>query len=98
MRRFGWPVAPAVIGLILGPVAETNLRRALVAVFLPPLLRRVRSRRDDRAEVSPHRHAHGHGRQDGIPLVGTAPPTPGCVTVTLRPAELGHVRKLNVKD
>jgi len=29
MRRFGWPVAPAVIGLILGPVAETNLRRAL---------------------------------------------------------------------
>jgi putative tricarboxylic transport membrane protein len=29
MRRFGWPVAPAVIGLILGPVAETNLRRAV---------------------------------------------------------------------
>ncbi|GAB3323747.1 tripartite tricarboxylate transporter permease [Geodermatophilus aquaeductus] len=29
MRRYGWPVAPAVIGLILGPVAETNLRRAL---------------------------------------------------------------------
>lgn len=29
MRRSGWPVAPAVIGLILGPVAETNLRRAL---------------------------------------------------------------------
>ena len=29
MRRFGWPIAPAVIGLILGPVAETNLRRAL---------------------------------------------------------------------
>ena len=75
MRRFGWPVAPAVIGLILGPVAETNLRRALaigegnpavlfspfsvviylaalLAVFLPPLVRRVRSRRVDRAEVS----------------------------------------------
>ena len=29
MRRFGWPVAPAVIGLILGPVAEANLRRAI---------------------------------------------------------------------
>ena len=29
MRRFGWPVAPAVIGLILGPVAEINLRRAI---------------------------------------------------------------------
>ncbi|MGI3779924.1 MAG: hypothetical protein ACRYG2_04025 [Janthinobacterium lividum] len=28
MRSFGWPVAPAVIGLILGPVAGTNLRRA----------------------------------------------------------------------
>ena len=75
MRRFGWPVAPAVIGLILGPVAETNLRRALaigegnpavlitpfsvvvylaafLAVFLPVLVRRIRSRRVDRAEVS----------------------------------------------
>ncbi|GAA2789852.1 tripartite tricarboxylate transporter permease [Crossiella cryophila] len=29
MRRYGWPVAPAVLGLILGPVAETNLRKAL---------------------------------------------------------------------
>jgi putative tricarboxylic transport membrane protein len=29
MRRYGWPVAPAVIGLILGPIAEANLRRAL---------------------------------------------------------------------
>jgi putative tricarboxylic transport membrane protein len=76
MRRFGWPVAPAVIGLILGPVAETNLRRALaigegnpavlvqspfsvvvylaalLAIFLPPLVRRIRSRGVDRAEVS----------------------------------------------
>ena len=75
MRRFGWPVAPAVIGLILGPVAETNLRRAvaigegnaavlvsspfsviiylvaLLAIVLPPVLRRVRGRRADRAEA-----------------------------------------------
>jgi putative tricarboxylic transport membrane protein len=29
MRQYGWPVAPAVVGLILGPVAETNLRRAV---------------------------------------------------------------------
>jgi putative tricarboxylic transport membrane protein len=29
MRRFGFPVAPAVIGLILGPLAEAQLRRAL---------------------------------------------------------------------
>jgi len=29
MRRYGWPVAPAVIGLILGPISEANLRRSL---------------------------------------------------------------------
>ncbi|MGV9778006.1 tripartite tricarboxylate transporter permease, partial [Streptosporangium sp. NPDC003464] len=29
MRRFGLPVAPAVIGMILGPMAEIQLRRAL---------------------------------------------------------------------
>ena len=29
MRRFGFPVAPAVIGLILGPLAESQFRRAL---------------------------------------------------------------------
>ena len=76
MRRFGCPVAPAVIGLILGPVAETNLRRALaigegnpivlvsspfsvivyvaalLAITVPPLLRRVRGRSADRAEAN----------------------------------------------
>ena len=29
MRRWGFPVGPAVIGLILGPLAETQFRRAL---------------------------------------------------------------------
>ncbi len=29
MRRFGYPVGPAVIGLILGPIAEEQLRRTL---------------------------------------------------------------------
>jgi putative tricarboxylic transport membrane protein len=29
MRRWGIPVGPAVIGLILGPLAETQFRRAL---------------------------------------------------------------------
>jgi putative tricarboxylic transport membrane protein len=29
MRRFDFPVAPCIIGLILGPLAEQNLRRAL---------------------------------------------------------------------
>src|SRR5215210_871232 len=29
MRRFDYPIAPIVIGLILGPVAEAQLRRAL---------------------------------------------------------------------
>jgi putative tricarboxylic transport membrane protein len=29
MRRFGFPIAPAIVGLILGPVAEEQLRRTL---------------------------------------------------------------------
>jgi len=29
MRRFDYPIAPVVIGLILGPIAESQLRRAL---------------------------------------------------------------------
>ena len=29
MRRFGFPTAPCIIGLILGPLAEENMRRAL---------------------------------------------------------------------
>jgi putative tricarboxylic transport membrane protein len=29
MRHFGFPVAPCIIGLILGPLAEQQLRRAL---------------------------------------------------------------------
>jgi len=29
MRRFGYPIAPAIVGLILGPLAELQLRRAL---------------------------------------------------------------------
>jgi putative tricarboxylic transport membrane protein len=29
MRRWDFPVGPAVIGLILGPLAETQFRRAL---------------------------------------------------------------------
>ena len=29
MRRFDFPVAPAIVGLILGPLAETQARRAL---------------------------------------------------------------------
>jgi putative tricarboxylic transport membrane protein len=29
MRRYDYPIAPVVVGLILGPVAEAQLRRAL---------------------------------------------------------------------
>ena len=29
MRRYGLPIVPAIIGVILGPVAEEQLRRAL---------------------------------------------------------------------
>jgi putative tricarboxylic transport membrane protein len=30
MRRYGFPIAPAIIGLILGPMAEEQFRRALM--------------------------------------------------------------------
>jgi len=30
LRRFGFPLAPMVLGIILGPLADENLRRALV--------------------------------------------------------------------
>jgi putative tricarboxylic transport membrane protein len=29
MRRFGFPVAPVIVGMILGPMAEKQLRNAL---------------------------------------------------------------------
>ena len=29
LRRFGYPIAPVVVGLILGPLSEQQLRRAL---------------------------------------------------------------------
>jgi putative tricarboxylic transport membrane protein len=29
MRRFDFPVAPVIIGMILGPMSEVHLRRAL---------------------------------------------------------------------
>jgi putative tricarboxylic transport membrane protein len=29
LRRFGYPIEPVVVGLILGPMAEQQLRRAL---------------------------------------------------------------------
>ncbi|MGO2110422.1 MAG: tripartite tricarboxylate transporter permease [Pseudoclavibacter sp.] len=42
MRRFGFPPGPVVLGLILGPLAEGNLRRALLidsfgGVFTSPI-------------------------------------------------------------
>jgi putative tricarboxylic transport membrane protein len=38
MRRFDYPIAPVVIGLILGPVAEQQLRRALAISLGDPLV------------------------------------------------------------
>jgi putative tricarboxylic transport membrane protein len=38
MRRFNYPVAPAIIGLILGPMAETQLRRALSISLGDPMV------------------------------------------------------------
>jgi putative tricarboxylic transport membrane protein len=37
MRRFDYPIAPVVIGLILGPMAETQLRRALAISLGDPV-------------------------------------------------------------
>ena len=37
MRRFDYPIAPVVVGLILGPVAESQLRRALQISLGDPL-------------------------------------------------------------
>ncbi len=38
MRRHGYPIAPVVVGLILGPMAEVQLRRALQAGQGDPLV------------------------------------------------------------
>jgi putative tricarboxylic transport membrane protein len=38
MRRFDYPAAPMVVGLILGPMAETQLRRALSISLGDPLV------------------------------------------------------------
>ena len=38
MRRHGYPVAPMVVGLILGPMAESQLRRALQISIGDPLV------------------------------------------------------------
>src|SRR5215211_376684 len=38
MRRFDYPIAPVVIGLILGPIAEAQLRRALSISLGDPLV------------------------------------------------------------
>jgi putative tricarboxylic transport membrane protein len=38
MRRFDFPIAPVVVGLILGPVAESQLRRALSISLGDPMV------------------------------------------------------------
>ncbi len=38
MRRFDFPIAPVVVGLILGPIAESQLRRALAVSPGDPLV------------------------------------------------------------
>ena len=38
MRRYDYPIAPVVIGLILGPAAETQLRRALSISLGDPMV------------------------------------------------------------
>jgi putative tricarboxylic transport membrane protein len=38
MRRYDYPIAPVVVGLILGPIAESQLRRALSISLGDPLV------------------------------------------------------------
>jgi putative tricarboxylic transport membrane protein len=38
MRRYDYPIAPVVVGLILGPMAEAQLRRALSISLGDPLV------------------------------------------------------------
>jgi putative tricarboxylic transport membrane protein len=38
MRRFDFPIAPVVVGLILGPIAESQLRRALAISLGDPIV------------------------------------------------------------
>jgi putative tricarboxylic transport membrane protein len=38
MRRFDYPIAPVVVGLILGPIAEAQLRRALSISLGDPMV------------------------------------------------------------
>jgi len=38
MRRFDYPVAPVVVGLILGPMAEQQLRRAMQISLGDPMV------------------------------------------------------------
>jgi putative tricarboxylic transport membrane protein len=37
MRRFDFPIAPVVVGLILRPIAESQLRRALAISLGNPM-------------------------------------------------------------
>lgn len=44
MRKFDYPVAPLIIGLVLGTIAEVNLRRAMIMNnfdFMPIILRPI---------------------------------------------------------
>ncbi len=38
MRKFGFPIAPAVLGLVLGDLAELSLRRSLLLSLGNPLI------------------------------------------------------------
>jgi putative tricarboxylic transport membrane protein len=38
MRKFDYPVAPAVVGLILGPLADSALRRSLQMSLGDPMI------------------------------------------------------------
>jgi putative tricarboxylic transport membrane protein len=38
MRKYGYPVAPLILGVILGPMAEANLNRAMIVSTNNPMI------------------------------------------------------------
>jgi putative tricarboxylic transport membrane protein len=37
MERYGYPLAPIILGIVLGPIAEENLRQAMIISGNNPL-------------------------------------------------------------
>src|SRR5699024_79843 len=70
MLRFGFPAGPTVLGLILGPLAESNLRRTLIGggweAFLQSPIAMILFLLPAAARVIPPLRAMTNRRQSGV--------------------------------